>query len=152
MAGLLPDAPLGSGGRLKAQLIERDDEHHWVLLDHRVTQLVFDEGALALQTWSLDGSANVRLGAPFTLRSAGGGERSLDPADTEGMSPTLGLLRRELRSLTVTRAGVLAVGFRDGAEIIVTPHPRLEAWQVQGAGVLEGMSYRCPPGGGVPWA
>ena len=27
---------------MKAQLIESEDEHHWVLLDHRVTQLVID--------------------------------------------------------------------------------------------------------------
>ena len=68
------------------------------------------------------------------------------------LGPALGLLRRELRALTVTRAGVLTIEFGDGTTIISRPHRRLEAWHVQGAGVLEGMSYLCAIGGGSPWA
>ena len=49
--------------RVNAQLIESDDEHHWVLLDHRVTQLVIDRSSVRIQTWSLDGSADIRLAA-----------------------------------------------------------------------------------------
>lgn len=136
---------------MKGQLIERDDEHHWVLLDHRVTQLLIDARSFRLQTWSLDGSAEIRLGAPFTLRTSGGAARILDPLDTEALGPALGLLRRELRSLTVTRSSVLTVEFGDGSAITARPHPRHDAWQVEGAGVLEGMSYRCTVGGGSPW-
>ena len=50
---------------MNAQLIESEDEHHWVLLDHRVTQLVIDRSSIRIQTWSLDGSADIRLAAPF---------------------------------------------------------------------------------------
>ena len=35
--------------RVNAQLIESDDEHHWVLLDHRVTQLVIDRRRYAFR-------------------------------------------------------------------------------------------------------
>ena len=136
---------------MQAQLIEGPDDHHWVLLGHRVTQMVIDAGAVRLQTWSLDASAEVRLGAPFTLRLASGAARTLDPEATESLAPALALLRRPLRSLTMTRGGELTVEFGDGAVVTARPHPRLDAWEVQGAGALEGMSYRCGAGGGVPW-
>ena len=136
---------------MKASLIESQDEHHWVLLDHRVTQLLIDADSVRLQTWSLDGSADVRLAAPFTLRPASGADRGLDPAATESLAPALALLRRGIRSLTVARTGTLTLSFSDGSSIIAEPHPRLESWEVHGGGVLEGMSYICAPGGGAPW-
>jgi hypothetical protein len=137
---------------MQATLIESADEHHWVLLDHRVTQLVFDPGSFRLQTWSLDGSAELRLGAPFRLRLAtGGAERVLDPAATETLAPVLGLLRRAAESLTVTRAGALTLAFRDGAAVVAEAAGKGTAWEVTGGGVLEGMAYR-GVAGVVPWS
>ena len=136
---------------MQASLIESQDEHHWVLLDHRVTQLVVDTRSLRLQTWSLDGSTELRLAAPFALRSAAGGERTLDPVETLALAPTLALLRRRVASLTVTRAGELTVEFGDGSALVARPSPRTDAWELQGGGALEGMAYRCPPGGGMEW-
>jgi len=136
---------------MQASLIESPDEHHWVLLDHRVTQLVVDVRSLRLQTWSLDGSTELRLAAPFALRSAAGVERTLDPAETLGLAPALALLRRRVASLTVTRAGDLTVEFGDGTALVARPSPRAEAWELQGGGTLEGMAYRCPPGGDMAW-
>lgn len=135
-----------------ASLIESPDEHHWVLLDHRVTELAMDMQSFRFQTWSLDGSAAVRVAAPFTLRlTSGGAERTLDPAETQALAPTLALLRRRMTSLTVTSAGELSAEFADGMALLVRPSLRLEAWEVVGGGLLEGLSYRCPPGGGAPW-
>ena len=48
--------------------------------------------------------------------------------------------------------GAIQVAFSDGTLLSVDPHPREEAWQLQGAGGLEGLVYRSPPGGGRPWA
>jgi hypothetical protein len=45
----------------------------------------------------------------------------------------------------------LRLEFGDGSSLDSAPHPRLEAWEVQGGGALEGMAYRSRPGGGVPW-
>jgi hypothetical protein len=136
---------------MQASLIESDDEHHWILLDHQVTQLLLDATSLRLQTWSLDASVEIRISAPFTLRTAGGAVRPLDPTDAEQLAPVLALLRRRVRSVTATRRGELSLEFGDGARVEVPPHPRLDAWEVQGGGTLEGLVYRSDAGGGVPW-
>ncbi|HVE78697.1 MAG TPA: DUF6188 family protein [Gemmatimonadaceae bacterium] len=136
---------------MQATLIESADEHHLVLLDHRVTQLVFEPGTLRLQTWSLDGSAEVRLAAPFRLRlAAGGAERTLDPAAAETLAPVLALLRRGVESLTLTRSGTLTLAFRDGAAVVADASGRGAAWEVDGGGILEGLAYR-GVAGVVPW-
>ena len=67
---------------MNAQLIESDDEHHWVLLDHRVTQLVIDRSSIRIQTWSLDGSADIRLAAPFVAYLASGADPRLSSRQT----------------------------------------------------------------------
>jgi hypothetical protein len=137
---------------MRASLLESPDEHHWVLLDHRVTQLTVEAHALRLYSWALDGSTEARIAAPFTLRlTTGGGERTLDPVETPALAPVLALLRRRLASLTVTRDGELTLEFDGGMALTVRPSPRHDAWELQGGGALEGMAYRCPAGGGRPW-
>jgi uncharacterized protein DUF6188 len=131
---------------VNAQLIESDDEHHWVLLDHRVTQLVIDRSSIRLQTWSLEGSADVRLAAPFTIQLASGAQRQIDPAETERLAPCLALVGLGVRSVTVTRAGTLTLAFTDGSSISASPDPRRQSWDVQGGGILEGMAYAGQPG------
>ena len=130
-----------------ATLIESPDEHHWVLLDHQVTQIVVDARSFRIQTWSLEGSADIRCAAPFILRQSSGAERAVDPAETEALAPILGLLRRRLESITVTRDGELTAAFSGGVSLVVVGGrrgggaPRGAAWEVQGGGALEGMSY-----------
>ncbi len=131
---------------MKAQLIESEDEHHWVLLDHRVTQLVIDRSSIRLQTWSLDGSADIRLAAPFTYQLVNGSTRLIDPIETERLSPCLGWVGLGVRSVTVTRTGTLSLAFGNGSSIMAAPDPRRSAWDVQGGGILEGMAYAGEPG------
>jgi hypothetical protein len=130
-----------------ATLIESPDEHHWVLLDHQVTQLVIEASSFRLQTWSLDASAEIRCAAPFTLRQSSGAERTIDPAETETLTPVLSLLRRRLESVTITRDGELTATFSGGTSVVVAgkaaagSRRRGPRWEVQGGGALEGMSY-----------
>jgi hypothetical protein len=131
---------------VKAQLIESEDEHHWVLLDHRVTQLVIDRSSIRIQTWSLDGSADIRLAAPFSMQLASGATRQIDPTDTERLAPCLGLVGLGVRSVTVTRSGTLSLAFTDGSLITAAPNTRRTSWDVQGGGILEGMAYVGEPG------
>src|SRR5918999_3013641 len=97
-----------------ATLIESPDEHHWVLLDHQVTQVVVIASSFRVQTLSLEGSAEIRCSAPFTLRQPSGSERTVNPTETETLAPLLGLLRRRLESITVTRDGELTAKFSGG--------------------------------------
>lgn len=131
---------------MNAQLIESEDEHHWVLLDHRVTQLVIDRTSIRLQTWSMEGSADMRLAAPFVLTLASGATRRIDPSDTERLAPCLSLVGLGVRSVTVARAGTLTLAFSDGSSLSASPDPRRSAWDVQGGGILEGMAYVGEPG------
>jgi hypothetical protein len=135
---------------MQSSLIESPDEHHLVLLEHHVTQIVIDQRSLRLQSWALDGSTEVRIAAPFAL-SLGGAARTLDPVETQGLAPVLALLRRRLTSAPITRAGELTMEFGDGATLTVPPDRRVEAWELQGGGALEGLVYRCPPGGQMEW-
>lgn len=135
---------------MKAQLIESTDEHHWVLLEHKITEVTVYQRALRLRTWSLDGSAEVLLSSAFALRLPNG-ERRMDPAEPETLAPMLALVGAAIRSLTIRRDGALELELGDGRVVSAGPDPRVDAWQVQGGGVLEGMAYRSPAGGGVPW-
>ena len=127
------------------------DRHVWTLGNHRVTQLVVEPGASRLVTWTLQASVDVRIGSAFTLRQADGAERTIDPDEPEQLAPLLTLVGRALETITVVRRGELSLAFSDGTILSVGPHRLYEAWGVQGGGELEGMAYRCEPGGGVPW-
>ena len=127
------------------------DRHVWTLGNHRVTQLAVELGACRIVTWTLQASVDVRIGAAFTLRHADGEARAIDPDQPEQLAPLLTLVGRSLETITVARRGELALAFSDGTIVTVGPHRRHEAWQVQGGGELEGMAYRCEPGGEVPW-
>ena len=131
---------------MNAQLIESEDEHHWVLLDHRVTQLVIDRSSIRIQTWSLEGSADIRLGAPFVVHLTSGVARPIDPTETERLAPCLALVGLGVRSVTVTRTGTLTLAFTDGSSLSASPDPRRSSWDVQGGGILEGMAYVGQPG------
>ena len=131
---------------MNAQLIESQDEHHWVLLDHRVTQLVIDRESVRIQTWSLDGSADIRLASTFAFQFANGSTKQINPVETERLSPCLALVGLGVRSVTVTRTGTITLAFSDGSSISASPDPRRSSWDIQGGGVLEGMAYAGQPG------
>jgi hypothetical protein len=136
---------------MSAEVSETPNEHRWTLHAHRVTQLSVDTHGFRFLTWTLDASAEVRLTVPFTFREPDGIERTIDPDEPEQLAPLLSLLGRGVDVLVATRRGELLLEFGDGSSIRAVPHPRVDAWEVTGGGGLEGMSYRCEPGGGVPW-
>ena len=125
--------------------------HRWVLSGHRVTQVAVDLTSFRFQTWTLEASAEIRLIVPFTFHEPDGVERRLDPEEPEQLAPLLSLLGRAIELLVVTSRGELQLAFGDGSSLHSVPHPRVDAWEVQGGGALEGMAYRCAPGGGIPW-
>jgi hypothetical protein len=127
------------------------DRHVWTLEQHRVTQLAVELGGCRLLTWTLEASAEVRLGAGFTLRQADGDERAVDPDEPEQLAPLLTLVGRFLETLTILRRGDLVLTFSDGTILTAGPHQVRDAWHVQGGGALEGLAYRCDAGGSVPW-
>lgn len=135
---------------MHASLIESGDEHHLVLLDHRVTELSVTSRTVRLRTWSLDGSVELSLSAPFHLRLANGATRTLDPSRPESVGPLLSLVGREVQSLTVSRAGDAVMQLADGLAIEATQNPRVVSWELLGGGVLEGLAYRAGAGA-FPW-
>ena len=136
---------------MSAQIVLSPDEHRWSLSGHRVTQLTVDQASVRFQTWTLQASAEIRLAAPFTLREPDGVQRTIDPEEPEQAAPLLSLLGRSIELVVVSRSGHLEIGLGDGSVISAAPHPRIDAWELQGGGAFEGMAYRCDPGGGAPW-
>ena len=136
---------------MSAEVSLSPDEHRWVLSGHRVTQLAVDLTSFRFLTWTLEASAEIRLGVPFTFHEPDGMQRTLDPDEPEQLAPLLSLLGRSIELLIVTRQGGLRLAFGDGSSLEAGAHPRVAAWEVQGGGALEGMAYRAGPGGGAPW-
>jgi hypothetical protein len=136
---------------MSAEVHETPNEHRWTMVGHRVTQLSIDLHSFRFLTWTLNASSEVRFSAPFTFREPDGIERIINPEEPEQLAPLLSMLGRGMELLVATRRGELSLEFGDGSSIRAVPHPRIESWQVQGGGALEGMAYRCEPGGGVPW-
>lgn len=64
----------------------------------------------------------------------------------------LTLIGRDLMRLVIHKAGSIEVSLSDGSVLTAAPHARDEAFEINGAGALEGMHYRSRPGGGIPWA
>lgn len=137
---------------MSATLDERPGGHVLLLDEHRVTQLLVELRAVRLMTYSLHDALELRVGVPFRLREADGDERRIDPAEPEQLAPLLTLVGLRVEALDVGKDGAVEVAFSDGTLLAVAPHPREEAWQLQGAGGLEGLAYRCRAGGGPPWA
>ena len=136
---------------MSAKVVLSPDEHRWLLSGHRVTQIAVDPTSVRFQTWTLQASAEIRLVAPFTFCEPDGIERRIDPEEPEQLAPLLSLIGRAIELLVVSRRGGLELTFGDGSAVRAAPHARLDAWEMQGGGALEGMAYRCGAGGGVPW-
>ena len=136
---------------MSAALEEYEDRHEWQFGGLRVAELLVEPNAFRLATWSLDASLEIRCGATCALADADGPTYTLDPGDAERLAPLLRVLRRLVPRLTIGRDGALAVEFSGGLRLEVAPHRDYAAWEMHGGGALEGLTYVCPPGGGVPW-
>jgi hypothetical protein len=136
---------------MSASLDQLPDGHLLTLDDHRVTQLLVELRGVRLLTYSLGDAVELRVAVPFQLVQADGEERHIDPAEPERLAPLLTLVGRRAELMQITGDGALTAGFSDGTVLRVAPHAREEAWQLQGAGGLEGLAYACPAGGGPPW-
>jgi hypothetical protein len=131
---------------MHASLIESEDEHHWVLLDHRVTEVHVTARVVRLRTWSLDGSVELSLSTPFVVRLGSGAAKTLDPSRPESLAPLLALVGKPVQSLTISRKGDATVAFDDGVTIEAGRDPRVVSWELLGGGILEGLGYRSAPG------
>lgn len=136
---------------MAAKLDDSYDRHEWTLRDHRITQLCVDPGACRMQSWTLQDSLEIRLGARFRLTLFDGTSREIDPELPEQLAPLLTMVGREIVHMVVTRSGSLSVRLSDGSLIEIDSSSRYEAFQVNGAGALEGITYIAQPGGGSPW-
>ena len=136
---------------MSASLDQLPDGQILALDDHRVTQLLVELRAVRLLTYSLGDAVELRVGVPFTVEQADGEPRRVNPSEPEQLAPLLTLVGRRAEVLRMATDGALTAGFSDGTVLRVAPHPREEAWQLQGAGGLEGLAYACPAGGGPPW-
>lgn len=136
---------------MTASVEQRGDAHEWSLDGHRVAELAVDRDGLRLRSWSLTESVEVRVLAPFQYAQVDGSDRRVDPLEPEQLSILLSLLGRLVLGATVRAEGSLALRFGDGSVLTCPPHGSRAAWELLGAGALEGLAYRAPAGGGKPW-
>lgn len=136
---------------MTAWVEEQGDAHEWTLEDHRLAEIAVDREGLRLRSWSMTESVDVRVLAPFRYAQADGSDREIDPREPEQLSPLLSLLGRLVLGATVGADGTLVLRFGDGSALTSTPSRARDAWELLGAGALEGVSYRARAGGGAPW-
>jgi hypothetical protein len=92
------------------------------------------------------------LAATFHLTLADGTTREINPEDSERLAPLLTMIGREILHLTVAKSGSLSLRLSDGSMIEIDSHPRHAAFEVNGGGSVEGITYLARPGGGSPWS
>ena len=136
---------------MSASVEERGDAHEWTLEGHRLSELAVDREGLRLQSWSMTESLYLRVLVPFRYAQVDGSDRSIDPREPEQLSPLLSLLGRLVLGARLGADGTLVVRFGDGSTLTCAPHAARDAWELQGAGALEGLAYRAAAGGGAPW-
>ena len=136
---------------MAAELENFEDQHAWTFSDHRVTQLCVEATSCRLQSWSLQESVEVRFASPFELTLADGSTRRIDPTAHEQLAPLLTLVGRALLHLVVSRSGDLELRLSDGTVIEMRTRAMRAAFEVNGAGALEGMSYIAGGTGGPLW-
>jgi hypothetical protein len=92
--------------------------------------------------------AELVIESPFLLRDATGELHELDPGTGVNLAPVLGLFTTTVTTVEILDRGTLAIGFDDGAELHVSPHPQFESWHLSGHGVDDIL---VGPGGHTDW-
>lgn len=136
---------------MSASFDQSPDRHTWTFESQPVTQVCVDRTSCRVESWTLQASLEIRFGATFGLALADGTSRDIDPDAPEQVAPMLTLIGRRVMRLVVHKAGSLELALSDGSVLTAAPHARYEAFEINGAGALEGMHYRSRPGGGIPW-
>ena len=96
--------------------------------------------------WKPDG---LVIETPFTLRDTAGSCHELDPnTSRSALAPVIDLFFKSITGVTVTDRGTLTLDFDDGAQLIVSPHPQYESWELQGQGI---SGILVGPGGETGW-
>ncbi|MGC7094361.1 DUF6188 family protein [Amycolatopsis lurida] len=124
------------------------------LIGCEVWRTAFDQQVrLTLCAWSADegyrANAELVVESEFRFRDAAGSWHELTPGAGAALAPILDLFMKKITTVEVRDRGTLHLGFDNGAELIVSPHPEFESWQLSGHGV-DGITVG--PGGEDDWS
>lgn len=127
-----------------------EDVQEWRFTDWRITQITIDAASIRLLAWRLEGAAEIRISAPFRFRDRDR-ESRVDPGNAPELALMLPVVDRAIEMIRVEGTGALQLRIGGRMILNVEPDRDFEAWEIGGAGMLEGLAYLCPPGGGLPW-
>jgi hypothetical protein len=126
------------------------------LIECQVRRVAFDYQTLLLLLGQRpDGSrrieADLVIETSFVMHDAAGQCHELDPGTSRSaLAPVIDLFLRTITAVTVIDRGTLTLDFDNGAQLVVSPHPQYESWELQGEGIsaiLVGPGGRPPAGG-----
>ena len=124
------------------------------LIGCQVWRVAFDyQTRLVLIDQNPDRSSKVEaelvIETPFVLRDTAGKRHELDPnTSRSALAPVIDLFFKTITAVTVTDRGTLTLDFDDGAQLVVSPDPQYESWELQGEGI---SSILVGPGGETHW-
>jgi|SRR5579872_1609672 len=113
-----------------------------VLVGKRVTQLKVDFGFTVL-FWSPGYKAEIRIEQPFTFTPHGDSTLRVEPGNVDTVCAALKIFNKDVAAISVEN-GTLRVEFEGGAWLLVSPHPKYEAWDMAAS---DGVKIVCTPGG-----
>ncbi|MBN6037710.1 DUF6188 family protein [Amycolatopsis sp. 195334CR] len=123
------------------------------LIGCEVYRTAFDyQVRLMLSAWSAEEGYRVQaelvVESELRFRDAAGNQHELTPGAGAALAPILDLFGKKITTVEVRERGTLHLGFDNGAELVVSPHPDYESWHLTGHGV-DGITVG--PGGEDGW-
>jgi hypothetical protein len=126
-------------------LVDAGDRWDLGLIGAAVDQCCFDY-AVVLHFRSNDSVWEVRLEAPFAMRTAEGTEHLVLPEEAVHLESVLTILRTSIEGATAFKDGHLKLELSNGTVLDAPPDEGFEAWTLTGP---DGLMLVCLPGGEV---
>jgi hypothetical protein len=130
------------------KILIKENSESWVITidDLIVTQCRIDH-AFGIEFWESEESyLSLRIEGIFNLMF--GNEKFDLYAGKEPIMicPALGVLHKNIESITIQKTGILELIFTNEMRITVFPSPDYEAWTISGS---NGLLFVCQPGGKI---
>jgi len=112
------------------------------LAGKKISRLSFDF-AVVIELFDKSLNATIRIEQEMSFLEAGKSV-VVNPGNAESAAPLLRLFGAEVKTAEAKQDGTLVVEFHQDRSLVVSPHPKYEAWELF---ANNGIKVVCMPGG-----